>query len=106
MNNLGKLVKVDDQPPEFLEDAIIRSSSDGGVVQLMLKDAHLPAAAMQADRRVLSLDDTVRAHFAQSLRCARQLADINWANPMNDEEHVVPWLEAGAPHEVDRLLIE
>lgn len=68
------------------------------------KDAHLLEAALQADRIVISRDETVRILFRQCCPAVREIRNVLWANPEVEAEEVVPWLEGGARMEAVRRL--
>jgi hypothetical protein len=68
------------------------------------KDVHLLAAALKGDQRILSLDDRARRRFQQAASAVAQIAGICWVNPVNENEGVLTWLEAGAPEEKHRQL--
>lgn len=70
----------------------------------VLKDAHLLEAALQADRIVISRDETVRTLFRQCCPAVQEIRSVLWANPENETEEVVPWLEGGARMETARRL--
>jgi predicted nucleic acid-binding protein len=71
----------------------------------MFKDLHLIEAALDTDKRIISLDDnTARKFFALGSDELDQLKDIVWVNPDNPEETAIEWLEKGAPAENDRML--
>ena len=70
----------------------------------MLKDTHLIEAALQADKIVISMDETVRYCFGEVAHQIQPLKLIVWANPCISEEAVIDWLQRGAPLEKERLL--
>ena len=70
----------------------------------MLKDIHLIEAAMQTDRIVLSIDETVRGYFGEVTHKIRLLASVTWVNPCRSEETPIAWLQCGAQSETKRLL--
>ncbi len=70
----------------------------------MLKDFHLVEAASQADKIVISMDETVRNCFREITHKIRPLAFIAWVNPCIREETPVDWLKNGARLERERLL--
>ena len=70
----------------------------------VLKDAHLLEAALQADRIVISRDETVRTLFRQCCPAVKEVRNVLWANPEKEAEEVVPWLEGGARMEPARRL--
>ena len=70
----------------------------------MLKDIHLIEAAHQADKIVISMDETVRNCFREITHQIRPLAFIAWVNPCIVEETAIDWLHNGAEIERERLL--
>lgn len=70
----------------------------------MLKDIHLVEAAFQADKIVISMDETVRHCFHEAARKVGVLKQIAWVNPCKDEENPLDWLREGAELEKERLL--
>lgn len=61
-----------------------------------LKDFHLIEAAIDTDRIVVSLDDTVRRIFAEACAGEDGLSQIIWVHL--DESDILRWLESGAYH--------
>jgi hypothetical protein len=104
MLNLRKLRPVPDEPLEVLREAIDGHSEDANVVAILLKDAHLIEAALAADLRVASLDETVRGHFRRLAATHQPLRQIVWVNPAIEREQVIEWLKAGARLERARRL--
>ncbi len=72
--------------------------------QAMLKDIHLIEAAFEADKIVISMDETVRGCFHEITLRVGVLKQIAWVNPCKDEETPIDWLKDGAELEKDRLL--
>lgn len=70
----------------------------------MLKDVHLIEAPLQADKIVVSMDETVRQCFDGVTHKISRLALITWVNPCVSDEMVIGWLQRGAPLEKERLL--
>lgn len=68
------------------------------------KDLHLIAAALAADRIVLSADVALRAAILP-LELA-PLRDLVWANPVNAREEVVGFLGATIPAPAEWLLYQ
>jgi hypothetical protein len=65
--------------------------------RVVKKDLHLVGAAMATDERILSDDDTVRAHFTRIAAEVLTLGRVHWANP--SAPGCLPWLSRGAPDE-------
>jgi hypothetical protein len=72
--------------------------------EAMLKDAHLIAAAVETDRRVVSMDETARGLFRKHSDTLERLRDVVWVNPAREEDTPIEWLKAGAPPDEDRML--
>ncbi|HAE81912.1 MAG TPA: hypothetical protein DDW33_14090 [Ktedonobacter sp.] len=70
----------------------------------MFKDIHLIEAALQADRIVISMDETVRGYFREVTQKVVELRQIAWVNPCKSEETALEWLQDGAELERERLL--
>ena len=104
MMTMNKLVLADDEPIPAHMDTIQQFAADPGLVAVMAKDAHLLAAAIGTDRRILSLDDKIRQHFGGKLRDHEEVGAIVWVNPSVPEEDAVEWLNQGAPMEASRTL--
>lgn len=68
------------------------------------KDCLLIEAALEADRIVLSLDETVRVLFARATLKVVEMRDIVWVNPTIEDEQCDAWLTAGAKFERQRML--
>jgi hypothetical protein len=66
---------------------------------IMLKDIHLIEAALSSDRRIISLDENAKRHFATASAKIEELRDIIWVNPKDAKADPVGWLERGAPAE-------
>ena len=66
------------------------------------KDSHLVAAALQADLRVISLDDRARDLVSRLCNVCSDLGRLYWASPCAEPAAgptCVAWLEGGAPGE-------
>lgn len=72
--------------------------------EVMLKDIHLIEAGFQADRIVVSMDETARYYFHEITHKVRILIHIAWVNPCRSEETPIDWLRNGAQLEKKRLL--
>ncbi|MEI6102743.1 MAG: hypothetical protein WCP70_02255 [Methanothrix sp.] len=83
---------------------IERASQTEKALVAMEKDLRLIEAARITDKRVISLDDTARSYFSAVSNQVRELRDILWVNPVNDDETPTKWLTDGAPIEVQRQL--
>ncbi len=84
--------------PHIIEAAIEKQ------LAIIFKDLHLVEAALAADSVVLSLDDVVRELLRTAAVSIGELRPIQWANPANEEEQVIVWLNRGARPEARRRL--
>lgn len=89
---------------EELRQKVEQCASNGNKREAMLKDIHLIEAAFQADRIVISMDETVRYCFHEITQRISLLRRIAWVNPCKSEETVIDWLQFGAELEKKRLL--
>lgn len=89
---------------EALRAQVEQNAESENKRKAMLKDIHLIEAATQADKTVISMDETVRQCFRELTRKIRLLASIAWVNPCIDEETPIEWLKNGAEPERERLL--
>lgn len=87
-----------------LRQKVEQCASSDNKRKAMLKDFHLVEAAYQADKIVISMDETVRQCFREVTHKIRPLAFIVWVNPCISEETPVDWLKNGAELERERLL--
>ncbi|MCY7406535.1 MAG: hypothetical protein LH631_03915 [Alkalinema sp. CAN_BIN05] len=71
----------------------------------MMKDICLLQAALETDRRIVSLDEnTARKYFTQAAKTIPKLQEIVWVNPDKPEETPIEWLKADAPADDFRML--
>ena len=105
MHARKKVVAVSAKEDSRLRDVLTKSSSKKTAREAMLKDAHLLEAAIAAEMRIASLDDTVRRLFAVAAQQHKAIQRIVWVNPDGDFDSVVTWLEAGAVSEKSRWLV-
>lgn len=106
-----KLVRVHAPPLPGLAAAVESTvglvhdtESAYGVRMALLKDRHLVETALAADGIVVSGEKRARGHFARMSRHLPVLQDLVWVNPKRADEHVVAWLDCGAPFEPGRTL--
>jgi hypothetical protein len=83
---------------DFPGTPIVLSSAkfDAGQLAAMEKDLLLIEAAISTDRRIASLDSTVRRLFAEASEENSHLAAIIWVDPTRDEDNASSWLKSGA----------
>ena len=93
-------------PPEYdeLQDKVTNTTDDEDDIEVMQKDFHLLQAALETDKTVISLDQTVRELFARASQRVGEIQDIIWVNPERTEEQPIKWLKEGALPEQDRQL--
>ncbi|AGP37620.1 hypothetical protein [Sorangium cellulosum] len=72
-----------------------RALLDTDARQAVAKDMLLVEAALASDRRVISLDEKVRRHFAVLAASVADLRSVHWANPTSTG--CIAWLAAQAP---------
>ncbi len=87
-----------------LREQVELCASSENKARAMLKDIHLIEAAHQADKIVISMDETVRNCFREVTHTIRLLAFIAWVNPCIIEETAIEWLHNGAEIERERTL--
>jgi len=104
MVKIRKLRYIPDATNDKFRESVRDNNPDGGVVEIILKDAHLVEAAWATEHRVASLDDAVRGHLCRSFAYCPQLQTILWANPAIEAENIVDWIEDGLPDDESRLL--
>ncbi len=62
-------------------------------------------AALETDKTIISLDETVRGLFALAAKHVGEIQGIIWVNPeRTTEEQPISWLRNGAPAEAHRQL--
>ena len=88
----------------LLRRKVEQCASSENKSKAMLKDIHLIEAAHQADKIVISMDETVRSCFREITHQIRPLAVITWVNPCIVEESPIAWLQNGAEIERERTL--
>ena len=100
-----KRVRLLDVPAdEELRRRVEQATTNEKKCEAMLKDIHLVEAAFQADKIVISMDETVRQCFHETTRRVGVLKQIAWVNPCRSEEKPIQWLQDGAELEKERLL--
>ncbi|HVB26156.1 MAG TPA: hypothetical protein VNG51_29725 [Ktedonobacteraceae bacterium] len=104
MYKKGKVYEVDAATNYRLRNRLTVVATGDVKRAAMLKDAHLIEAAFQADRIVISMDETVRHCFHNAAIHVFVLKQITWVNPCKDDENAIEWLERGAEREQERCL--
>jgi hypothetical protein len=77
---------------------------DPFILAIMEKDRCLVEAALLSEKRIASLDNSVRTHFQNYRDSLPELRSICWVNPGTTDEDLCDWLRAGAPIERSRTL--
>lgn len=80
------------------------SSSDLASREIM-KDSHLLEAALEFDKIVISLDETVRRYCATIAVTEDILKRIIWENPGSSADALSSWLKMGAPRTSNNTLV-
>jgi hypothetical protein len=104
MVSLRKVQLVAVDAHEEFREAVDEQSPNDGVKRAVIKDAHLVETAIASDKRVVSLDDTVRGHLARLATHCTLIKPLLWVNPDHEDEEVIGWLTSGAPNELKRQL--
>ena len=94
-------------PPEYdeLQDKVKNTADNENEIEVMQKDLHLLEAAIETDKTIISLDETVRELFARATQQVGKIRGIIWVNPdRTTEEQPITWLQNGAPPEAHRQL--
>lgn len=72
--------------------------------EAMHKDCRLLEAALETDKRVASLDETVRTLYHSLAARLAYLREVIWVNPDKLEEECIAWLKGGAKSDPFRCL--
>ena len=99
-----KVIRLPSSEVALLRGSLDQSATSDNGRDAMAKDAHLLEAALGADQRIASLDETVRALFSDAATNVRQLRGIIWINPDTEFEASMDWLQRGAPLDKDLQL--
>ncbi len=99
-----KICQIDAPADDGLRSKVEQCASSEKKREAMLKDIHLVEAAIQADKIVSSMDETVRHCFHEATRKIGVLRQIAWVNPCKSQETAIAWLRDGAELENGRLL--
>ena len=105
MDARKRVVRIKNSEDNQLRNTITTLSSNSNEIEVMQKDIHLLEAALETDKTVTSLDQTVRTLFAKASQQVNAIRMIIWVNPnrITDEQPIV-WLKNGAPAEQHRQL--
>ncbi len=99
-----KVCKLDISANEELRGKIKQVTVEEKKRNAMLKDVHLVEAALEADKTVISMDETVRSYFDEIAPRVVIFKQIAWVNPVKDDEECLEWLYNGAEEERKRML--
>src|SRR5271166_6421957 len=99
-----KLKILESHAQRSLEQRFSRVVIDPFVHAIMEKDRCLVEAALLTEKRIASLDDSVRAHFRNHRDNLPELRSICWVNPGDTDADLFDWLRAGARIERSRTL--
>lgn len=91
-----KLLLVDLAERQDIRNQVSSANVGQKKKDAMLKDCHLLESAIATDYRVISLDDTVRDLFINTLDVP-DVRNVSWINPTSEPEQVIKWLQKGAP---------
>ena len=104
MNRAGK-VRDKGSRDAILRENILALAVSEKEHNAMMKDICLLEAALETDRRIVSLDEnTARKYFTQAAQSIPKLQEIVWVNPDKPDENPIEWLEADAPADEFRML--
>lgn len=89
-------------------DEQLRARIDGVVTRsqkaTVAKDIHLIEAAIATDQLVTSRDKRARRAFGDAADVVRELRQVVWVDPTQDDENPIDWLRNGAQAEASRRL--
>jgi hypothetical protein len=91
-----RVVFLDSCENIVLRDSIQEAITPENHVLAAMKDIHLIEVALQADKLIISGDNTVRLIFWSSIEKISLLQEIVWLNPVEQFEFVVKWFKEGA----------
>ena len=105
MDARKKVERINTQSRDDIQDKIMNTTDNENEIENMQKDYHLIQAALETDKTIISLDETVRTLFAQVSQHVNEIRHIIWVNPdRTEEEQPIAWLKNGAPSEPHRQL--
>ena len=105
MDARRRIERINPPEDEELQDNLKNTSDTEDEFEVMQKDIHLLEAALETDKTVISLDQTVRTLFAKASQQVSTIRMIIWVNPNRiTEEQPIVWLKGGAPAEAHRQL--
>jgi len=99
-----KVYHADAPVNQQLRSKVEQATEEEQKRNVMLKDFHLIEAALQTDKTVISVDETVRLCFHTVAQRVHILKHIIWVNPCKDDGLCIEWLHNGAESEQKRLL--
>ncbi len=105
MDARKKVERINTQSRDDIQDKIMNTTDNENEIENMQKDYHLIQAALETDKTIISLDETVRTLFAQVSQQVNEIRHIIWVNPdRTEEEQPIDWLKNGALSEPHRQL--
>lgn len=87
---------------DIFRTCITSNAENQKCADAMEKDAHLIEIALQAGKRVVALDEIVRALFKEMSNHHHPVKEIMWANPTQENDSTHEWALKGAPIEKSR----
>lgn len=99
-----KVCQLDVLVNEELRDKVEQVAAEEKKRNAMLKDVHLIEAALEVDKTVISMDETVRSYFHEVAQKVVVVKQIVWVNPCKENEGCLEWLQNGAERERERML--
>lgn len=98
-------IKVDDVEIEAIRECLELKAPSQKAKNEILKDLHLVEAAIQTDKLIVSCDNKMRVLLSKLTNDSKELNDIVWVNPVNDNENAVEWVKQGCANEAERQLV-
>ena len=81
MDARKKVVRINPSEDEQFRDKITTTADNENKIKVMQKDLHLLQAAIETDKTIISLDETVRELFARATQQVGEIREIIWVNP-------------------------
>lgn len=105
MDARRKVVRIVTSEESQLQRKLTNTAENVDDIEVMQKDFHLLQAALDTDKTIISLDESVRTLFAVASQQVGEIRDIIWVNPERTiEEQPIIWLKSGALPEAHRKL--
>jgi hypothetical protein len=100
----GRFIYVTHEQTSLFRTCIKQNAPTAKCLAAMDKDAHLIELALAGDKRIVALDEVVRAHFRELSRYYPDLKKVLWANPTKTDDDAAEWLARNAPRERKLML--